>query len=530
MLYAVVAFVAALAGGAVAQFAVTRGIGHRVSELRNALKMDAPLPAAKRRRWLPLPKHIDAALIEVSRLVADRHGDVRQAAKQSREVALGLYRRVQTMLLRLLHSIEALESDPANQRILPKLFALDHLAAMTQRVNSNAMVLAGVSTARQITTRMTASDVLFAALSGIEQYQRVLVEPQTTATLPGPVAHDLLQIVAELIDNAVTFSKPDTMVRLYACQSHDGSVVVGVHDFGVGVPPAIRDEMNQYLAGALEEAKLGTRRVGLQVIRRLGKRHGVIVQFLHDPQRTGTVVEVTIPSAVVNGARVTEPNVPSATKPVVTSEQQTSLPAAPPATATAANGRTPAYAARHDSRAGNSSRREELPMRLPRRDVGAYWRQPELSAPQPVKLSDDLLGRQAGDQDQEAGTGASWRRRRRGSLWFISRPDDVPSRWTSQADEGWKIVETAAEIEAPVDATSGLPMRTPGALLMPGSVAPAPYGPSAGPPADDQGVQEPVVIRNRLASYRDGVHRARTFAEGEDLLAASTKWSLSRSR
>jgi hypothetical protein len=114
-------------------------------------------------------------------------------------------------------------------------------------------------------------------------------------------------------------------------------------------------------------------------------------------------------------------------------------------------------------------------------------------------------------------------------MWFASREEDHAVRWESQADDGWKIVETVGDIDAPIDDATGLPMRTPGALLMPGSIAPPPWNRRGGPAEEDAAVQEPVVIRNRLSSYRDGVNRARSFGNESDVLASSSKWSLSRS-
>ena len=85
------------------------------------------------------------------------------------------------------------------------------------------------------------------------------------------------------------------------------------------------------------------------------------------------------------------------------------------------------------------------------------------------------------------------------SSWLST--DEQDRAWTStEVEAGWKRADTVAETHDESTNDSGLPVRRPGARLVPGSVT-KPVG-AAG--------RDPEAIRARLSAHKAGVRRGRT--------------------
>ncbi|MEU6269327.1 nitrate- and nitrite sensing domain-containing protein [Saccharopolyspora shandongensis] len=212
------------------------------------------------------------------------------------EVFISISRRSQSLLERQLRLFEQLEQDEEDPDQLARLFQLDHLATRMRRNNENLMVLSGSDLARRFTQPTDLADVLRAAVSEIEQYPRVMVQPPPAVKLRGHTASDLVRLVAELLDNAANFSAPDTTVTVSSYQSGDGTVVLDVLDQGIGMGHEEIARANDQLAHA-DEDDLGTsRRMGLYVAGRLAVRHAVGVELHGGPDVEGVRATVMIPA------------------------------------------------------------------------------------------------------------------------------------------------------------------------------------------------------------------------------------------
>jgi hypothetical protein len=231
---------------------------------------------------------------------AELHLDVARMA----EIFARRIRTLVTRQLRLLDEFEREETDPA---ALSRFFALDHLAARLRRNGENLLVLAGGEPGRPASGAFPLAAVVTAAASEIEDFARVEAQPMDTA-VAGPVVGDLVHLLAELLENATSFSPPDSPVRIDARHIVDG-VVVRVHDSGIGLSEARLAAVNARLAeraARLSSAAAGT--MGLYVVAHLAARHGITVQ-LH-ATASGTVAYVLLPLSVlapVKGARSAVP-------------------------------------------------------------------------------------------------------------------------------------------------------------------------------------------------------------------------------
>ncbi|MGX7829311.1 nitrate- and nitrite sensing domain-containing protein [Actinokineospora sp. 24-640] len=225
------------------------------------------------------------------------------------DVFVSLSRRSQGLVQRQLHLLERLERDEEDADQLAVLFQLDHLATRMRRNNENLMVLSGADLARRGNPPAPLADLLRAAVSEIEQYQRVVIQPPAKAQVVGYAVGDLVRLTAELLDNAAAFSAPATQVTVSSHYSPGGAIRVEVADRGIGLSPAELAEANARLADSGAVDATTARRMGLFVVGRLAARHGVRV-WLEPAVDQGTRAIITVPAELTLAAEPSRP-VPS---------------------------------------------------------------------------------------------------------------------------------------------------------------------------------------------------------------------------
>lgn len=219
---------------------------------------------------------------------AEMHIDV------SRMVEI-LARRIRTLITRQLRLLDDFEREETDPDALSRLFALDHLAARLRRNGENLLVLSGHEPGRQFSQAFPLSGVVTAAASEIEDFTRVEASVGDI-DISGGVVGDLVHLLAELLENATTFSPPDTSVRVDARRTIDGAVV-RVHDSGIGITGGRLEEINARLLEPVKLTSAAAGTMGLHVVAHLASRHNITVQ-LH-PTGTGTVAYVALPTTAL---------------------------------------------------------------------------------------------------------------------------------------------------------------------------------------------------------------------------------------
>ncbi|MFE4976981.1 nitrate- and nitrite sensing domain-containing protein [Kitasatospora sp. NPDC056651] len=210
-----------------------------------------------------------------------------------------LSRRSQGLIQRQLSLISELESREADPDQLANLFKLDHLATRMRRNGENLLVLAGEDPGRRWTRPVPLVDVLRAAASEVEQYERIELAAVPSAEVAGRVVNDLVHLLAELLENATSFSSPQTRVRVTGHALPDGRVLVEIHDTGIGLSPDDLADINERLANPPTVDVSVSRRMGLFVVGRLSLRHGIRIQ-LRPSDSGGTTALVMLPVDVTN--------------------------------------------------------------------------------------------------------------------------------------------------------------------------------------------------------------------------------------
>ncbi|MFF3917189.1 nitrate- and nitrite sensing domain-containing protein [Streptomyces sp. NPDC001852] len=275
------------------------------------------------------PQDVDTSVESVGVHSKDEIGQVaaafddvhREAVRLAAEQALlrgnvnamftNLSRRSQGLIQRQLSLISELESREADPDQLSSLFKLDHLATRMRRNGENLLVLAGEEPGRRWTRPVPLVDVLRAAASEVEQYERIELASVPTTEVAGRVVNDLVHLLAELLENATSFSSPQTKVKVTGHALPDGRVLIEIHDTGIGLSPEDLAAINERLASPPTVDVSVSRRMGLFVVGRLSQRHGIRIQ-LRPSDSGGTTALVMLPVDVAQGGKKPAPGKPGA--------------------------------------------------------------------------------------------------------------------------------------------------------------------------------------------------------------------------
>ncbi|GAB7180841.1 nitrate- and nitrite sensing domain-containing protein [Kitasatospora sp. Ki12] len=262
----------------------------------------------------PIPLHGKDEIGEVARAFDQVHQQaVALAAEQAllrgnvNAIFTNLSRRSQGLIQRQLALITDLENNEADPDQLENLFKLDHLATRMRRNGENLLVLAGEEAGRRWNTPVPLVDVLRAAASEVEQYERVELSGIPEVDVVGAAVTDLVHLLAELLENATSFSSPQTRVMVNATRLPDGRVLVEIHDKGIGLTAEDFAEINEKLAEPPTVDATISRRMGLFVVGRLSQRHDIRVQLRPSGESAGTTSLVMLPPFVTQGGAPPEP-------------------------------------------------------------------------------------------------------------------------------------------------------------------------------------------------------------------------------
>jgi anti-sigma regulatory factor (Ser/Thr protein kinase) len=210
---------------------------------------------------------------------------------------VNLARRSQLLVERQLELLDDLEREESDPDQLDNLFKLDHLAARMRRNDDSLLVLAGTESTRRWNRPVPLSAVLLAAVAEVEQYQRVRHESADQLYLVGHAVADLVHLLAELLENAATFSPPETVVRISARAESPGAALIEIVDEGLGMSPSAIDEANALLAVPPAADVAASERMGLFVVSHLAARQHVEVRLRG--MEHGVTASVLLPAALL---------------------------------------------------------------------------------------------------------------------------------------------------------------------------------------------------------------------------------------
>src|SRR5215469_3852335 len=211
---------------------------------------------------------------------------------------VNLSRRSQSLVERQIRLIDDLEQGEQDSERLANLFQMDHLATRMRRNSENLLVLAGHEVSRRWTQSVGLVDVLRAAVSEIEQYERVTLNAQPGIAVRGQAVNDVVHLLAELAENATSFSAAETPVAVSGHVLNSGGVLLDITDRGVGMGAEEMAHANWRLDNPPVVDVAVSRRMGLFVVARLAARHGIRVR-LRPATAGGLTALVWLPDEVI---------------------------------------------------------------------------------------------------------------------------------------------------------------------------------------------------------------------------------------
>ncbi|MFJ3309792.1 ATP-binding protein [Streptomyces sp. NPDC086549] len=206
-------------------------------------------------------------------------------------------RRVSNLTTRQLALIDAVERGETDPALLERLYSIDHIAVRLRRNADSLMLLAGIRETALDAGPMALTNVIRASLGQIEGYQRVRLYAATDAVVEPDIIGDLTLMVAELLENAVSFSPEGSPVEVTVRSGGDGAYVV-VTDHGLGMSAERLAEENARLIRRERLDVVPTKVLGLFVVGALARRWDIGVELTRTPGG-GVTAEVKLPATLL---------------------------------------------------------------------------------------------------------------------------------------------------------------------------------------------------------------------------------------
>ncbi|MGI5236548.1 sensor histidine kinase [Dactylosporangium sp. CA-139066] len=271
-----------------------------VARLRQGEKIDVVAAAPPLEYGTDEIGKVGNAFSAVQRTAVQSAAHEAQLRQGLNEVFLNIARRSQTLLHRQLGLLDRMERRTTDPDELEDLFRVDHLATRMRRHAEDLVILAGAAPGRGWRNPVPMVDVIRGAVSEVEDYSRVGFLALPEASLVGRAVADVIHLLAEVIENATTFSPPHTRVQISG-QLVPNGYAIEIEDRGLGMAPEAIDEANQRLLQPPDFDPANSARLGLFVVALLAARHGVRVT-LRASAYGGITAVVLVPPHLITAA------------------------------------------------------------------------------------------------------------------------------------------------------------------------------------------------------------------------------------
>jgi HAMP domain-containing protein len=310
-----IALVAVLAAAVIA-WLLTRSVTRRVRAVSRSAHQVATeqLPALVEALRDPRGKGVLPAIEPVSTRGGDELAELAQAFNSMQatlvdvahqqvdvlrrgvsDIFVTMARRNRSLIDRQLAMLDEFEAEVDDADVLAHYYQLDHMATRMRRNSESLLVLANAEPKRRRVKATEIDDVVRAAIGEVEDYRRIEIEALESLQVRGNAVADISHLMAELLDNATSFSPPDSIVRVGGRRAGD-SYMLRIVDNGVGISAERLRDLNDLLreppiVGLSVEPTLG-----MSVVSLLANRHGVQVTLAQGSP--GTTVDVLLPSSL----------------------------------------------------------------------------------------------------------------------------------------------------------------------------------------------------------------------------------------
>ncbi|WP_046471975.1 sensor histidine kinase [Allosalinactinospora lopnorensis] len=255
---------------------------------------------------IPVERHDEIGQVTEAFNMA-QHAAVDSAVKEAqlrsgvRNVFRNVARRTQGLVHRQLRLLDTLQQSETEPSVLDSLFRIDHLSTQMRRNAENLMLLTSGGQTQSALETAPLNDVIRAAASEIENYARVEVLSAPNVAVRNAAVDNVVRVLAELLENATSFSPPHTRVTVRSEAIAHGCYAVEVEDRGLGMAKSDYERINALLS-ASEKFDVADMRedsqLGLLVVATIAQRHGLKVSLRPSPYN-GTQAIVVLPAEII---------------------------------------------------------------------------------------------------------------------------------------------------------------------------------------------------------------------------------------
>ncbi|MFJ8858552.1 sensor histidine kinase [Streptomyces sp. NPDC102451] len=207
--------------------------------------------------------------------------------------------RMQALATSMLADLREMEHRHTAEDVLGDLLHLDHRTAQAGRLADSIAVLTGARSGRRWAKPIVMESILRGAMGRIGGYQRIRLHSTSDVAIAGHAAEGVMHALAELLDNAANFSPPTAEVHVYVEEVPAG-IVVTVEDSGLVMSDVqLRRAERAVSADKQDLTALSGTRLGLAVVGRLARKHGLTVSF-RPSARGGTGALMMLPQELIS--------------------------------------------------------------------------------------------------------------------------------------------------------------------------------------------------------------------------------------
>jgi len=438
-----------------------------------------------------------------------------------------LSHRGQSLMERQLRLLQHLEQGEPDAERLATLFRVKRIGTRMHRYSENLLILVGHEPSSGWHQPVALAHVIRAAVSELEEYQRVSATAHPDVAVVGPAVNDVVHVLIELTENATSFSAADMQVDISGRALASGGVLLEITDRGVGMTPKELAHANWTLENPPAADMNIPKWIGLLVVARLAARHGIGVR-LQPADFGGLTALVWLPDEILTeqGAMVATRLGGSAgagsrrglheaiPDPAYATAQREAAPtrfAPPPADI---RDTAPGWRSVPDTGLPSSEPWSPTPVR-PARRAGSQATTgspaPELPEAAPLSqgtssVADTVIVPPTGDRGGEQrlpvfnSVESRWFREGRSAPGSPGQASAAGSGWSSPADAGWRAARAVDSPSTAGSTAAKLPKRQPNANLVPGTIpSPEPVMPN----------RSPAAARDRLAALKRGIDKGR---------------------
>ena len=442
-----------------------------------------------------------------------------------------LSHRGQSLMERQLRLLQHLEQGEPDAERLATLFRVKRIGTRMHRYSENLLILVGHEPSSGWHQPVALAHVIRAAVSELEEYQRVSATAQPDVAVVGPAVNDVVHLLIELTENATSFSAADMQVDISGRALGSGGVLLEITDRGVGMTPKELAHANWALENPPTADMNIPKWIGLLVVARLAARHGIGVRlqpadfggltalvWLPDELLTeqGAMVATRLGGSAGAGSRPGSRRglheaVPDPAYATAQREAATTRFAPSPADI---RDTAPRWLSVPDTGLPSSEPWSPAPAR-PTRRAGSHATigSPASELPEAAPLSQDtssaadaVIVPPAGDRGVEQklpvfnSVESRWFREGRSAPGSPGQTSAAGSGWSSPADAGWRAARAVDSPSSAGSTAAKLPRRQPNANLVPGTIpSPEPVMPN----------RSPAAARDRLAALKRGTDKGR---------------------